>query len=153
MVIEALLLAPGLFLIALASRNIYLARRSMHWPAAEGTIDDTAVRRVGTDTTIRVSGFEFTEPPRYWQDVLYRYEVNGRYYTGSRKCFGWRKRTSFREEKASAEYYAGTPVVVRYDPADPSRAILEPGVNLSLAVEMVIGVVLAGAGVWAIVAF
>jgi hypothetical protein len=144
----------GLIVIAVALRNIQLARRSTRWPAAAGRIDDTAVRVVGDRApSVVIEGVVFTPPLRYWQDVLYRYEVNGRCYTGSRKYFGWRKRTALDPERVSAEYVPATEVLVRYDPADPSRAVIEPGVNLSLVVELMIGATLVGIGLWIIVAW
>ena len=63
--------------------------------------------------------------------VVYEYRVGGHLYEGRRVFFGYDTFYTARGlRKHLAGYSRGQQVDVRYDPRDPSRCVLEPGVNM-----------------------
>jgi hypothetical protein len=90
--------------------------------------------------------------PSYGIDLRYRYEVLGRSYFGDRASFG---RLSFGGGEGTAEslvrkYPAGSAVDVHYDPARPTKSVLQVGwtwsavVRASLGLLVLIGVFILG---------
>ena len=99
-----------------------LAARS--WPTVTGTVHVSGVRGDG-------------EP-----DVRYAYTVDGATYHGARLGFDTFDRPGGRGTRASrsARYPVGRAVTVYVDPADPRRAVLEPGDLSPLGVPALFGV-------------
>jgi hypothetical protein len=83
------------------------------WPAADGVVVRSGVQ---TRDVNRLS-------------IAYEYEVDGRTYTGTRYSYGEVGTDTRHWHKVAAELPAGTPVTVRYDPADPAESLLQPGLN------------------------
>ncbi len=113
--------AAGLFLL-FDYRARRRAERARRWPVAPGTVADSrTARRWGLGNGIWMAGLW------YVPDVSYRYEVAGEKYS-SRRVFlsdtGFSKLRNARE--VIARYPRGANVEVRYDPANPKRACLEP---------------------------
>jgi hypothetical protein len=98
-----------------ARASIEAAKR---WPAAPGTVIASQVdRRCGS------SG----RNAYYVPTIQYSYVVNGRERQGARLRFGaTNMRSRSGAEAALAPYPAGADIQVRYDPADPDQAVLEP---------------------------
>ena len=120
-VMGAVLILAGLGLVAFMRRRHALVRASQAWPAVPGTVLESAVRRYGRSVETRW---------RYYPAVRYRYEVEGRAYTGRRLYFdemAWASRSS--AARLAHKYPPGATVTVRYDPDDPARALLEPGLS------------------------
>ena len=61
----------------------------------------------------------------YKPQVTYQYLVMDQTYTGERLGFGSSSYSHARAEKKIALYPQGTQVNVHYDPADPSKSVLE----------------------------
>ena len=99
-------------------------RASAAWPTAQGVVTSSRVERKETRT--RGGGYN----AHYDADVAYRYAVGGRSYESSTFVFGVSH--SFPDSAAAqAEvdaYPPGRPVRVFYDPRDPARACVTPGV-------------------------
>ncbi len=96
-----------------------------HWPTAKGRIITSKVDEYRTRSRIRVA--------RLCLDIDYLYMVNGVIYEGHRVNVGWAcfgSEASVKEKLA--RYPAGKEVMVHYDPKDPSRALLEPGLDWSI---------------------
>ena len=92
------------------------------WPRASGRITMARVER------------EFGHRlPNWVPKVTYSYEVSGTPHNGSRISF-WNKSRVFqsRAQAIVDRYPVGGSVTVRYDPADPSLAVLQPGLGLEL---------------------
>jgi hypothetical protein len=121
-------------------RHLGPARASARWPRAAGEIDRSELRVVGYD--------EDGEPERR-TSIRYRYRVGGDSYTGARVFFGDSLALRFAGpgRRRLAAYPAGRAVEVAYDPADPTRAVLEPGAGPAayLACAVPAGVALLGA--------
>jgi len=79
--------------------------------------------------------------------VKYEYTVSGTRYFGDRISFDFWP----NESEQTSRYPVGRRVEVRYDPADPRSAILEPGGHnglalVGLAVVIAVGVVVKFSG-------
>jgi len=116
---------------AVAAVNAVIAVRSgfasLGWPEAPGDIL-RAERRSGVKN---LKKFE------------YSYSVDGRQYTSTRAAF---VRVPYLNP-LHRTYSAGQRVAVRYDPADPAEAVLEPGApSLAILAEAVVPVLLVGFG-------
>lgn len=86
----------------------------------------------------------------YYPQVFYQYTVNGQLYTGNRIGFGrvfYDYSTACRKLKP---YPQGAPVVVHYDPADPSQAVLETKA-MGGWIFLLIGIVFTVIGVLALI--
>lgn len=85
--------------------NAYFGMDSLAWPAAQGQLMQG---RAG-DT-----------------DIYYRYAVNGAHFQSSRVRFGDSMLVDSKAEFWNS-YQQGTPLVVRYNPDDPSMSVLLAG--------------------------
>src|SRR5689334_20228904 len=79
-VLCAFLVYGGVFAIVTAVSNISRGRESAHWSPATATI-------ASSDLRTEVTGGE-AGTTRYWPEVSYRYQANGRRYVGTRIRFG-----------------------------------------------------------------
>lgn len=115
----------GLAIVALIwflhIRTARKAEAAASWPTVTGAIESSAVReKVETDS-------EGDSETAWYPEVAYAWTVNGQRHTGRRIQFGETPRFA-REAAAQAvcdRYRAGASVPVRYNPADPSEAVLE----------------------------
>jgi len=122
------------------------AAASRGWPEARGVIESAEV-------TSRSDGHE---QRLYGASVRYRYDVAGKRYTGERVSYE-SGQSPQREiaEGVIRRYAPGTEVAVRFDPANPAKAVLEPGSSaIGPWVLVAIGAVVALGGlamfVWAL---
>ncbi len=111
----------GGYMLYMGLKNRRLARESALWPTTGGTVLAADVsRRTSRD---RKRG---TTSVYYSPSVRYSYSVAGRGYECDVVRFGSLESGSHKSaEEVVTRYPAGSTVVVRYDPADPSRATLE----------------------------
>ena len=113
----ALFILGGLVLLVVRRRRSALSRASRSWPTVSGTVLASEVRRYGvTESAGR----------RYYPAVTYRYEVDGRTYSGKRMYFDEVGSTESWAAELARKYPVGSTVPVYYDPASPERALLEP---------------------------
>ena len=128
--------------LALSNANrLRLALQSRGWPTVPGRVEETAVRDPGW--TINDVG------PSKWQDVLYHYQVGGKYLVAHRKYFtGWTENFWRRINYSTPTYEAGADVVVCHHPTNPKLAVLEAGVPLGLAADYVVSLVFLAVGAW-----
>jgi hypothetical protein len=138
-VFAALALLGGVFTL---SEALY-AHASEHWP-----------RTLGSIVTSRVSVEYDGDGPIYDADIRYRYVVDGHEYTCDRVRFGgfwsfsWRRAADTFTER----FPVGAPVTVAYDPAQPSRGVLEPGRAGQAYLKVLLFAVFAAASLAAVVA-
>ena len=113
---------PTLILVALAVK-LREVREAGRWPETTGKVIASRVRsrrNEPDDPDYNFSDTEVTNEPF----VEYEYRVGDREYRCSRVTIG--EKTSGEElEAILARYPVGTPVTVYYDPAKPTRAVLE----------------------------
>jgi hypothetical protein len=106
------------------------ARASAEWPTVEGRITRSVVRH-STDA----EGGDSYSP-----EVAYTYAVSGRAFEGERIKFGENSYGSrSRAEAIAAGYPVGRQVEVYYEPANPSNAVLEPGLSAGSYIVLGIG--------------
>ena len=140
--IGTILIALG---ITIAIRGFWTAR-SAHaargWPRTTGVV-----------TSCRRKECRDAEGRRTFKEVIsYRFDVDGDEVIGRRACFGdcWATNVGFFVQRVMSRYPAGSEVSVRYNPANPRDAVLEPGMNPLLVQNILIGVLLVALGVVAI---
>ncbi len=104
----------GLISAAASLGDFRNGQESLSWPSTEGEVT-LSVRRRGKS---RLKPLE------------YRYTVSGTTYLGTRAAY---MRTPY-VKPIHETYRTGQRVTVYYDPADPERAVLEPGVPLLAAI-------------------
>lgn len=136
-------LGGGGFLLA---RNVPMIVEGWHsrsWPAMVGTVRASAAvsKPIITDRRRGAVGTHV---------VMLRYEfsVMGRTYSGTRQSLddvGIIKSAEVAQREADA-LPAGRPVQIFYDPNDPSKSLLTPGVPISGVIGSFFGVLLVATG-------
>jgi hypothetical protein len=112
------------------------ALASDRWPQANGRI-------VTCDVVPRTGGFSSTSSEvKYEARIFYTYDVGGIHYEGNRLAVGHVSKTRTQPDAVARKYPAGRVVKVAYDPARPTAAVLEPGLNLSAALPALAGIAL-----------
>ena len=107
----------GVVLIAIGVSSYRRTTITQSWPSTEGTVLATNIRRYNDEGTIRFA-----------PEVDYEYQVAGQTYKSSEirpEVF-----ISFLDEDEAKrflqKYAAGNKVRVFYDPATPTKAVIEP---------------------------
>ena len=103
--------------------NVSLARESNSWPSVTGSVTASELFRSGPVRTGSVT----VGRADIWAKVSYRYTVQDRDYESDRITFTNLSSGSRRSQRAVDRYPVGQEVEVFYKPADPSKAVLEPG--------------------------
>jgi hypothetical protein len=122
----AIIAAAGAAGILLFGRPVWRAWRAARWPHAQGT-----VTRSWTETVTRqINPTDSTGPTtsRINVRVSYRYVADGTDYSGERVTFFPSTMSHAFAELAREHcdrYAAGRPLDVRYDPRNPSDAVIE----------------------------
>lgn len=115
-----------LVVIALAAlpwmtyRQLRDAVHSPSWPTTRGTVVVSSVDRE----------WNAREGEHYYDlHIWYTYVVGGREYRGTAVTFGRHRAGPDYMYRIKAKYPIGSSVSVYYDSRDPSRAVLEPGLD------------------------
>jgi len=111
-VIGVVLSLSGLGLGAYIGQRIAADTAAQSWPSVAGKI------------TLSQRSLMSRNPDRYETHFIYEFKTNGRYYSSRRVRFAG------GQGDPTASRRVGDKVKVFYDPADPNRAVLEPGVIL-----------------------
>jgi len=117
----------GLLLIFIYFRNLAKVRASQAWPAVQGTVIESWVRR--TESTDDDGSVSYS----YYPEIQYQYQVMGSQYQGDKITFGLKSggnRT--KAEKAIAKYPTGANVTIYYQPDKPENAVLERSITKGL---------------------
>jgi hypothetical protein len=83
----------------------------------------------------------------YEPQVSYQYQVNLQTYNGDRLGFGSGSYGKAKADRKIAIYPQGAQVIVHYDPADPSKAVLETKA-MGGVTFLTLGIILIVMGVW-----
>jgi hypothetical protein len=129
-------LTLGAAVLAVGCFGVWRGWRARAWPTARGEVVEVGVRWAGAMSR----GAHPT--------IRYRYVVDGRPLEGTRLQFGaqfgrWSERSA---RAALGPLSPGAPVTVRYDPRDPSDAVLRPEPTVGDGVALLVGVVLVVLG-------
>jgi hypothetical protein len=136
-----LFLAVGVAITAIGVHRLRIARASADWPSVTGTILTSEVesRHRSADAT----GTRLERGYEYLPRVKYQYRVDGAVHRSTRITFDDLRFDSAIAAQAVADRYApGSEVPVHYDPAQPDRAILEPGLAWTAYLLPAFGIVL-----------
>jgi hypothetical protein len=144
--IAVILGAVGLGVLGWGLWRLWKAARTRSWPTAQGTILDATVAKRDAMPPDRDEDPDPSRPrppeTLYRAVVTYSYRVSGRTFTSDRLTLEEVETSSeSHARKLSERYTPGAPVTVHYDPADPTRAILLPGIRPASWLGAVIGLV------------
>jgi hypothetical protein len=89
---------------------------SLAWPSTQGTVTSSEVVRYKTKGG-----------PQFIAKIGFDYAVEGAKLAGNRLRFGNYAAAQAKAQEDAAKYPVGANVDVRYDPANPSSSVLEPG--------------------------
>jgi len=111
----------GLFAVAFGGSGLYLliseGRAFVLFSSVEGVVTSSHVRVEREQWGGGISG--------YYPDIDFRYEVNGRVYTGRYQLSHWSAiRGHEATRKIVLQYPVGTKVTGYYDPFHPSTAVI-----------------------------
>jgi len=111
----------GLFFIALAVIRYSKAKKAAEtWLTVTGSV-------LSSDVTIhRSHSSKGYTTVSYMPKVTYEYQVNGQKYIGDGIGFGNATYGKQKADNIAAAYPQGSQVDIHYNPADPSKAVLEP---------------------------
>src|SRR5262245_58812245 len=132
----------GLFFIGQSVREWIQGRHSRGWPAARGAITISRLEEGPRDRLwIR----------QYAAVLSYAFEVAGQTWTGNRitvDSSGYDLSYLGTAQAKVDQYPVGAPVEVYFDPADPSRSVLQRGVPRAVPIGLALGLCFLVAGVW-----
>jgi len=130
----------GLIMFFIYFRNLAKVRASQAWPAVQGTVAASWVRRKqSTDDDGSIS-------ESFYPEIQYTYQVMGMEYQGDKIAFGPKSggnRT--KAEKAIAKYPTGANVTVYYQPDKPETAVLERTITKGL---LFLGILMIALGIF-----
>jgi hypothetical protein len=124
----AIFAAFGLVLLSLGLANLRRARASENWPVTRGTI--VYGRIDASDAAVHVENGRVLRGTTEGAHLVYGYDVGGRRRYSNVRRFGQIAASTGNWASEIADRYPlGKEVTVAYDPADPDRAVLEPGIG------------------------
>ena len=125
----------GLFLSAGYGRDIYFGWKSKRWPRTQGRVISW-----GMDAGANVSYADNSAV------VGYEYEVGGVRYASRRIDYAGRG-AGLDVNRILGRYSEGESVAVSYDPGNPARALLEPGIALGNVLRLACGLAIVAFGI------
>ena len=102
------------------------AQASKNWPTVSGVVKTSEV-------TVSETRDRKKRSTMYTPEIAFTYDIDGRSYVSSQigVSSGWSSSNSSSAYQLTNKYPVGEPVVVAYDPANPSFAVLETGAGWS----------------------
>lgn len=126
-----LFIAVGVGIFGYGAYSWSLANRAGQWPTTPGRI-------VSSDFVVDSDSDGVT----YRARLTYAYDAGGGEITGEKIAFGYAGSSSRQFHRDIYDALpVGAQVAVRYDPADPARAVLSFGVNQSIKFLIIFGAV------------
>ncbi len=152
-VMGILFVIVGALLILWGVSAALSATRTTHWPTVSGRVIASRIE-VKEQKTLSPSskGASYYKQKRYYPKIEYPYSVQGKEFTGTKVKALFSGRISYLTEWQAQnvinKYPEGKNVLVFYDPNDPARACLEPGVPWKLVLPMsLFGLLSMGVGI------
>ena len=138
-ILAAVFVLVGFVVVIVGLWNIVLGAKSKNWPRATAKILSSEVERHRTSKGGTTYGAE----------IHYEYHVNGIKYANNKLSFGdYQSGSPSRAQRIENKYPEGQQFSVFYDPANPERAVLEPGVRWMQVLVVLFGAVFFAAGVF-----
>jgi len=133
----------GVFALGIAWFQWRRGEASRSWTRTPG--------RIVTSRVEEVQGPSEEGYPKYRSMIGYEFSANGRSYQGAETAVGSSAASTSSDatwaRRETERFPVGREVTVHYDPADPRRAVLEPGVPQLLPL-VAVGMVLLVAGLY-----
>ena len=140
LLIAVAIIFGGLVVAAIAFNDVFHGVASKQWPTAQASLSEAEV--------VRVRSWSRSSSGRgyYWYrvHVTYDYTVNGHLYSSRLISFGreWSLTARGQVDAIRKE----SPNLAHYDPVDPSRAVLHPGITYGATKWFLIGLASMGFG-------
>ncbi len=118
------MIALLLFAVVFGGFGIYkynIGKESESWPKVSGEVTSSTLSRTTSDGKTK-----------YAPSVKYNFKVDGADYTGNEISLVTSYSKKTKADAVLDKYPSGKKVDVYYDPVDPSRSILEPGMTASV---------------------
>ena len=131
----------GLVVAVLGIRDVIRTLRPAGWPTTQGRVLSTQVRR---DSASFINWYSNTTARWDRFFLRYSYSVGGQQYYGNRIDGLSSTDGSPYALRNQERYAAGAAVTVRYNPRDPSDAVLETPIPLGAAVRTVLATIVVG---------
>jgi hypothetical protein len=121
----------GLGLVFWGWNILHNARASAAWPTSAGRITESTL-----DHSTDAEGSDSYSPK-----ITYTYSVNNLFYDSGTIKFGENSYSSQRKAQEILSHYpVGQSVTVYYEPDNPGKAVLEPGVSAGSYIVLAIGI-------------
>jgi hypothetical protein len=138
----ALITLTGVGITLYGVRQIYGGYQSRSWPTVDGVVTASGVQRMFDPAS--AASDDDTPDWTHTARVEYRYTVGSGEFTASRVEMNDAGTSNASRAAALAKQYpAGAKVTVYYDPGDPSRAVLQPGIARNSVLLVVVGCMFA----------
>lgn len=129
MLFLALFFAIGFGIFGYGLYNLNKSNQAKTWPTTHGKIE-----------SCKVTSSSDSDGTSYRVDILYHYFVAGTAYSGQRLAFGYTASNSRKVHQEIADRLTGTKtVLVRYNPTEPTQAVLCYGLNQSTLFFLIFG--------------
>lgn len=144
-VIISLLFLVGVGICIKGIWDLILINRSLNWPTAYAAIKSSEVRveniRYRDKQTDRM-----VERDKYWPDISYGYYVDANQYTSTRITTGieYGHNNESDAKKVIKKYKVGKEYEIRYNPSNPSYAILETAPKEKELAMIIFGLLFSG---------
>jgi len=134
------LLGIGAVAICLTAYDLWFGAASKAWPSVPGVVEASGVQRLGN--------LENGSKTKYRALIRYRYTVHNQMLTGNRIGY-WDYSYPNRSDAQAiiGRYPPKRPVTVYYQPGNPARCVLEPGVHLTEWFVILFGAVFFSGGI------
>lgn len=136
----------GLFIVGKSVYELANSMKASGWPTADGSITHSNMK---SKESYRAR-FK-TKSSTHDVHLRYRYEVDGKEYTGRRITFGQIDRSSLSDAKGYlAKYPVGRNVQIHYDPDNPGDSVLESSAPGMTWMGILLGGLMFVGGGWGI---
>ena len=138
----------GLVVAGGGIRALLRAAASRRWPTVPGEVVESGVAtRVAPAVSPGEGELPSQEHPVHRPVIRYEYTVKSVVFSSNDIGFGATESSSAsRAGELAARFPVGTKVKVHYDPNDSSEACLEPGIQSTTYIPLVVGLGMSGLG-------
>ena len=127
----------GLWFAVSGLRAVIRGHRTKRWPSTKGRVRRS---RVVTAGAYHFGKSMLPNRPLFRPDIEYEYTVNEHRLVGSFLGYGGHPPGEAACKHICDQHRVGAPVTVYYDPSDPERALLHPGVADYSTFEFIAGI-------------
>jgi hypothetical protein len=125
LILDVVLLLAGLVMIGLVINLFMKAKKAKKtWLTAPGVVLNSYIQ-------IHQSRYSRGQTKTFEPRINFQFQVGDLTYTGDRLGFGSASSSAAKANKKMALYPQGAQVTVHYDPARPSKAVLETKVTVA----------------------